>query len=57
MDKKITEIINKYEQLKTDLTDSVIISDQKKLKELSKQFNQLDPVIKKINEHKNYINP
>ncbi|MAF13820.1 MAG: peptide chain release factor 1 [Parcubacteria group bacterium] len=50
MDKKITEIINKYEQLKTDLTDSVIISDQKKLKELSKQFNQLDPVIKKINE-------
>ena len=50
MDKNFIKAINKYEQLKTDLINPNIINDQKKIKKISKEFNQLEPTIKKIKE-------
>jgi len=45
-----SEVKNKYETLKTELGDPAIISDAQKLKEVSQEFNQLEPIISKIKE-------
>lgn len=50
MKQAYTDLKNKHEKLKTDLADPAVISDNKKLKEISKKFNHLDPIIKKIDE-------
>jgi len=50
MNKEYTEAKTQYEKFKTDLGDPKVISDTKKLKEISKEFSRLEPIIKKINE-------
>lgn len=50
MNQTFTDIKTKYEKLKTDLGDPEVIGDQKKLKEISKEFNHLESVVKKIDE-------
>ena len=50
MNLNLAEITKNFEKIKSDLTDQTVISDKEKLKKLSKEFNRLDPVIKKIKE-------
>lgn len=52
MNKKLQDILSKFQQLEKDLSDPVVINNNKKLKEVSQEFNQLGPVIEKINQLK-----
>jgi len=48
--KEFEKIKQEYEQLKTDLTKPEVINDQKKLREASRRYSQLEEVIGKITE-------
>jgi len=50
--KKYEEILEKYQELETSLQAPEVISNQKKLKELSQEYNELTSSAEKINEYK-----
>lgn len=50
MQKKYTDLQSKYQQLETDLTDPAVIGDQKKLKNVSQEYNELKPIVEQIQE-------
>lgn len=50
MNKKFTETLNEFEKLGKDLSDSNTINDLEKLKNTSQRYNQLIPIVKKIEE-------
>lgn len=50
MDKKFIEIKAKHKQLASDLGDPAILNNNERLKNLSQEFNRLEPAVKKINE-------
>ena len=47
---KYTKIKEKYNQFETDLQNPAIISDTKKLKEISQEYNEIKPIYEKIEE-------
>jgi peptide chain release factor 1 len=53
MDSKYQEIKNKFQKLEADLQDQAIVSDPKKLKTISQEYNGLKPVYEKITELEN----
>ena len=50
MNKKYTEIKNKFKKLETDLQSPEVINDMKKLKTVSQEYNELKDVVEKIDE-------
>jgi len=50
MKQTYTNLKTQYEKLKTDLSDPAVINNPEKLKEISKEFNHLEPIVKKIDE-------
>ncbi|MBN1778909.1 MAG: peptide chain release factor 1 [Candidatus Buchananbacteria bacterium] len=45
-----SKIKNEYEQIKTDLAKPEIVNNGEKLKTISKRYNELEPIIKDIDE-------
>lgn len=50
MNKKYSEVKSKFEKIESDLQSPDVVSDTKKLKELSQEYNDLKPLAEKINE-------
>jgi len=50
MNKKYTDILNKFKKLEADLQDPAIIGDAQKLKRISQEYNELKEVAEKISE-------
>ncbi len=50
MNQKYIDIKIKYGQLEQDLSNPAVLGDQKKLKNVSQEYNELEPVVKKIEE-------
>lgn len=47
---KYSQLKLKYTQLEKDLQDPIVLGNQKKLKEVSQEYNELEEVVEKINE-------
>jgi len=47
---KYKDIQTKYTELETALQDPAVINDQNKLKDVSQEYNELGPIVEKINE-------
>ncbi len=52
MFERLDNILNKYEELKKELTKEEVLNDYNKLKELSKESSDLEETVNKYNEYK-----
>ena len=50
MNKKIQDLKKQYQQLEKDLSDPKIVANQELLKQASREFSRLEPIVKKIQE-------
>ena len=52
MFERLNAIVDKFNELQTELTNPEIISDYNKLKTLSKESSDLESIVKKYQEYK-----
>ena len=52
MFERLDNIVNKYEELKIELTNPEVLNDYNKLKNLSKEQSDLEEIVNKYNEYK-----
>lgn len=48
---KLQSLIERHEEVSALLSDAEIISDQNKFRELSKEYSQLEPIVKTFKEY------
>ncbi len=48
--KKLSEILEKFKKLETDLSDPIVLGDSNKLKEVSQEYSEIKPAAEKIAE-------
>ena len=50
LDKQIKDLLNHYEQIKSLISDPNIVADQKRYRELAKEFKRCEPIVSVWNE-------
>lgn len=53
--KKLETIVNRYEELKTLLSDHAITNDMNRYRDLSKEYSQLEPHVQLYVQHQEYL--